>query len=180
MRKLLKDRHRLRCAYRVEIRPLLVATIQRLPQRTIESILPIPGTVSPRVALHTPFGPSKTAVPPITSRSVQPSMVVGFVSGTGVGFRDFVGSTAGGCLGMNDSEVRPLRFELSCAVIAEEVCNVARSDLGEASGEAGKEVSFSTGTDVGLTKTEAEFNPQIHPRQMASPNKNAPVIIVTA
>jgi len=29
--------------YRVEIRPLLVATIQRLPQRTIESIFPTPG-----------------------------------------------------------------------------------------------------------------------------------------
>src|SRR5215470_8248446 len=97
--------------YRVEIRPLLVATIQRLPQRTIESIFPTPGTVSPRVALHTPFGPSRTAAPSRTSRRVQPSMVVGFVSGTGAGFLEtFVRSTAGG-----DSEVWTPRFELSCA-----------------------------------------------------------------
>ena len=80
---------------RVDIRPLLVATIQRLPQRTIESIFPRPGTVSPRVAFHTPFGPSKTAVPPLTSRMVHPSIVVGLVSGTGAGLVEiFVRSTA--------------------------------------------------------------------------------------
>jgi hypothetical protein len=71
--------------YCVEMRPLLVATIQWLPQRTIESTLPTPGTVSPRVALQIPPGPSKTAVPPTTSRTVQPSIVVGFVSGVGAG-----------------------------------------------------------------------------------------------
>jgi hypothetical protein len=70
--------------YGVETRPLLVATIQRLPQRTIESTFPNPGTVSPLVARHCPLGPSKTAVPPTTSRTVHPSMVLGFVSGTGV------------------------------------------------------------------------------------------------
>jgi hypothetical protein len=70
-------------AYGVETRPLLVATIQRLPHRTIESTFPNPGTVSPLVARHCPLGPSKTAVPPTTSRTVQPSMVVGLVSGTG-------------------------------------------------------------------------------------------------
>src|SRR6266851_2156840 len=80
---------------RVEIRPLLVATIQRLPQRTIESIVPTPGTVSPRAAFHVPFGPSNTAVPPLTSRTVHPSMVVGLVSGTGAGLGEtFVCSTA--------------------------------------------------------------------------------------
>jgi hypothetical protein len=71
--------------YGVEIRPLLVATIQRLPQRTIESTFPNPGTVSPLVALNIPSGPSKTAVPPTTSRTIQPSIVLGRVSGTAVG-----------------------------------------------------------------------------------------------
>src|SRR5437867_4395049 len=68
--------------YGVAINPLAVATIQRLPQRTIESIRPTPGTESPRVTVQTPSGPSRIAVPPRTSRTVQPSMVVGLVSGT--------------------------------------------------------------------------------------------------
>jgi hypothetical protein len=75
--------------YGVEIKPLLVATTKRLPQRTIESTLPTRGTVCPGVTLQTPFGPSITAVPLITSRSVQPSMVVGLVSGVGVSFFGF-------------------------------------------------------------------------------------------
>ena len=96
-RPLLDDRHAWRSAfalqlalvtvtfdyYGVAINPLAVATIQRLPQRTIESIRPIPGTVSPRVAIRTPSGPSRTTVPPRTSRTVQPSIVVGLVSGAG-------------------------------------------------------------------------------------------------
>src|SRR5262249_10970233 len=69
----------------VEIRPLVVATIQRLPQRTTESIRPIPGTVSPCAARQAPLGPSSTTVPPTTSRIVQPSIVVGRVSGTATG-----------------------------------------------------------------------------------------------
>src|SRR3954471_15733067 len=69
----------------VEIRPLLVATIQRLPQRTTDSTRPIPGTVSPCAARQTPPGPSSMAVPPTTSRIVQPSIVVGLVSGAGAG-----------------------------------------------------------------------------------------------
>src|SRR5437660_4638448 len=72
-----------RLFYGVAINPLAVATIQRLPQRTIESMRPTPGTVSPRVTVQTPSGPSRIAVPPRTSRTVQPSMVVGLVSGTG-------------------------------------------------------------------------------------------------
>ena len=72
--------------YGVEIKPLLVATTKRLPQRTIESTLPTPGTVCPGVTFQTPFGPSITATPFTTSRSVQPSIVVGLVSGVGVGF----------------------------------------------------------------------------------------------
>jgi hypothetical protein len=72
--------------YGVEIKPRLVATTKRFPQRTIESTRPIPGTVCPGVTLQTPFGPSITAVPLTTSRSVQPSMVVGLVSGVGVSF----------------------------------------------------------------------------------------------
>src|SRR5262249_34061410 len=60
----------------VEIRPLVVATIQRLPQRTIESILPISGTVSPCAARQTPLWPSSTTVPPPTPRIVPPSVRV--------------------------------------------------------------------------------------------------------
>jgi hypothetical protein len=73
--------------YGVEIKPLLVPTTKRLPQRTIESTLPTPGTVWPGVTFQTPFGPSITATPFTTSRSVQPSIVVGLVSGVGVSFR---------------------------------------------------------------------------------------------
>ncbi len=72
-----------RSGYGVVINPLLVATIQRLPQRTIDSIRPNAGTVFPAATLKTPLGPSSTAVPPATSRTVQPSIVIGFVSGTG-------------------------------------------------------------------------------------------------
>jgi hypothetical protein len=72
--------------YGVEIRPWLVATIQRSPQRRIESILPTPGTVSPRLTFQMPLGPSKIAIPFVTSRIVHPSIVVGLVSGIGVSF----------------------------------------------------------------------------------------------
>ena len=80
--------------YGVEIRPLLVATIRRLPHRKIDSILPTPGTVSPRVTRQVPLGPSNTAVPFVTSRSVQPLMVVGLVSGTGANFTGACNSCA--------------------------------------------------------------------------------------
>ena len=50
----------------------------------MDSTLPTPGTVCPRVALQTPLGPANTAVPFTTSRSVQPSMVFGRVSGVGL------------------------------------------------------------------------------------------------
>jgi len=44
-----------------------------------------------------PFGPSKTAVPPITLRTVQPLMVAGLVSGTATGRAEsFAGSTTVG------------------------------------------------------------------------------------
>lgn len=69
-------------AYGVEINPRAVATIQRLPQRTIESIRPMPGITSPRAAIRIPSGPSSTAVPPRTSRTAHPPIVVGLVSGT--------------------------------------------------------------------------------------------------
>src|SRR5262249_50292168 len=39
--------------------------------------------MSPRATRQTPSGPSRTAVLPMTSRTVHPSMVVGLVSGTG-------------------------------------------------------------------------------------------------
>ena len=83
------------------MRPLLVTTIQWLPQRTINSTLPTRGTVSPRVALHVPSGPSRTAVAPETSRTVQPSMVAGLVSGNGVWLGNISGARgrirAAGC-----------------------------------------------------------------------------------
>src|SRR5215510_1324089 len=69
--------------YGVEISPLLVATIQRFPQRTIESTLPAPGRTSPRATLQMPLGPWTTAVPFATSFTIQPGIVVGGVSGTG-------------------------------------------------------------------------------------------------
>ncbi len=72
--------------YGVEIKPVLVATTKRLPQRTIESTRPTPGSVCPGITFQTPFGPSITAVPLTTSRSVQPAMVVGLVSGVKVSF----------------------------------------------------------------------------------------------
>ena len=68
------------------MRPLLVATIKRRPQRTIDSTLPTPGTVSPRIAFQMPLGPSKTAVPLVMPRRVQPGIVAGGVSGHGVSF----------------------------------------------------------------------------------------------
>ena len=68
----------------VVIRPLLVATTHRLPQRTMESIRPTPGTVSPTDTFRMPSGPCSTAVPPNTFRTVQPAIVSGLVSGVGV------------------------------------------------------------------------------------------------
>ena len=80
--------------YGVEIRPLLVATIRRFPQRKINSTRPTPGIMSPLDTLRMPSGPSKTAVPFATSRSVQPSIVVGLVSGVAASLTQFCRSTA--------------------------------------------------------------------------------------
>jgi hypothetical protein len=59
---------------------------KRLPQRTIASALPTPGTVCPSVTLQIPLRPCSSAGPLVTSRSVQPGMVVGLVSGAGATF----------------------------------------------------------------------------------------------
>src|SRR4051812_34660521 len=64
------------CSYCVEIRPLLVATIHRLPHRIIESIRPTSGTVSRRDTFRVPLGPSKTAKVPSVSLMNQPGIVV--------------------------------------------------------------------------------------------------------
>src|SRR6478735_4691017 len=45
-----------------------------------------PPTYGVEIRQVLPLGPSNTAVPFITSRSVQPSMVAGLVSGTGANF----------------------------------------------------------------------------------------------
>src|SRR5262249_47136418 len=75
----------------------------RLPQRKIARILPAPGTVSPRATLTLPPGPSRTAVPLTISRRLQPSMVVGRVSGTGAVMRGsgsgFATAAGRGCAG---------------------------------------------------------------------------------
>ena len=104
--------------YGVEIRPLLVATIRRLPHRKIDSIFPTPGTVSPRVTRQVPLGPSNTAVPFITSRSVQPSMVVGLVSGTGANFTGACRSRALGPIdvGWCSASFNNLRIEFGLAL----------------------------------------------------------------
>ncbi len=71
-------------AQSVVIKPLLVATSKRLPQRTMESIRPAPGTVSPTDTLWIPSGPCNRTVPPDTCLTLQPSIVFGLVSGVGV------------------------------------------------------------------------------------------------
>src|SRR5271165_5612539 len=53
-----------RATHGVEISPDSVATIQRSPQRTIDSSRPTPGTMSPRAALKLRSGPSRIAVLP--------------------------------------------------------------------------------------------------------------------
>ena len=68
--------------YGVAIKPEVVETTQRLPHRTTESMRPTPGTVSPRITFRTPLGPWRTIASPRTSRTTQPSMVIGRVSGT--------------------------------------------------------------------------------------------------
>src|SRR5262245_46015838 len=114
-------------------------------------------------------------------------MVVGLVSGTGAGLAEtFVRSTGGGLIACFVSEVWAPRFDGSGAlmvavvlVFADEPCTLSRSDLAEASGGFAEEATFSTKSDAGLMKKESEFNPTIHPRQRASANNNAPIIIVT-
>jgi hypothetical protein len=94
-------------AHCVVIRPLLVETIQRPPHRTMESTLPSPGTVSPRAAFQMPpAGPSNVAVPSTTFRNVQPSIVVGLVSGTGTSLRLFF--PAGFCFAITGSGITAL------------------------------------------------------------------------
>ena len=51
-------------SYCVEIKPPVVTTIQRLPQRVIESIRPTPGTWSPGFTVQTPSVPTSTAASP--------------------------------------------------------------------------------------------------------------------
>jgi len=74
------------------MRPLLVATIHRFPQRTIDSIFPSSGNVSPGTTFfRTPLGPCKTAVLPTTSCTIQPAIVVGLVSGNGTALEEGFG-----------------------------------------------------------------------------------------
>jgi hypothetical protein len=64
----------------VAIKPLAVATIQRLPQRTIIDT-PDPGSVA--ACCHSnPIGP-REQLPASNIKNVQPSIVVGLVSGAG-------------------------------------------------------------------------------------------------
>ena len=171
-----------RTCYRVEIRPLLVATIQRLPQRTIESIFPTPGTVSPRVAFQMPLGPSRTAVPPLTSRIVQPSIVVGLVSGTGVGLVEtFVRSAASPAALFFGNKTKCVvfapRFEVSCArpiPVAVAVGLVGEPGTSSRSDLAGSALTCLTRSEVGVVLKKFELAPT-HPRPRQS--NDAPVII---
>jgi hypothetical protein len=52
----------------------VVTTIQRLPQRVIESIRPSAGTESPGLTVQARSPPTSTAVAPYTSRTIQPSI----------------------------------------------------------------------------------------------------------
>jgi hypothetical protein len=178
-------------SYRVEIRPLLVATIQRLPQRTIESIFPTPGTVSPRDAFQIPLGPSRTAVPPLTSRIVQPSIVVGLVSGTGVGLVETCVLSAAGpaalvfCFFGNRTKcvVFAPRFGVSCARpipvavavgLVSEPGTSRRSDLARSAGAA-DESTCLTRSEVGVALKKFELAPtQPRPRQ-----SNDALVIIT-
>ena len=56
------------------MRPLVVTTIQRLPQRVIESIRPSAGTKSPGLTVQARSPPTSTAVAPYTSPTIQPSI----------------------------------------------------------------------------------------------------------
>src|SRR5262249_43154187 len=135
---------------------------------------------------------TKTTVPPLTSRIVHPSMVVGLVSGTAAGLvGPFVPSTAVGCgapvacFDSNEPVVWAPRFEVSCALVvaaivfADEPCTASRSDLAAWGGSA-EELTLSTGSDAGLVLKESKLNPPTHPRKRASTNDNTPVIIVMA
>jgi len=122
---------------------------------------------------------------------VHPSIVVGFVSGTGAGLVEtFVRSTAGGCGALvacfvsKESVVWAPRFEVSCVlliavamVFADEPCIASRSDLSASGGSA---ESLLTGSDADLTVKKSKFNPSIHPKQSSSAKNNAHVIIVMA
>src|SRR5258708_14680858 len=67
--------------YCVAINPLAVAMTQRLPQRTVDWRRRSGGMVSRRAAIRIPSGPLRTAVPSLTSTTVQPGIVAGLVSG---------------------------------------------------------------------------------------------------
>ena len=77
------------------------------------------------------------------------------------------------------------RFEVSSAlmlavalVFADEPCNASRFESAKASGGSAEEVAFSLESEAGLMNKESEYNPAIHPRQSASAN-DAAVMIVT-
>src|SRR4029450_6891112 len=160
--------------------------IQRFPQRTIESIFPTPGTVSPSVALQMPFGPSKTAVPPSTSRTVHPLMVVGFVSGTGADLvKRFVRSTAGGdgvlatCFLSDESAVGALPWDVSWTLL-DVLTLEGNSCTGLAAMAAVEDVIRSTDGKSALKAKKSEFSPPTHPRQRAKANKTVAASVVTA
>jgi hypothetical protein len=134
--------------------------------------------VSPRVAFHTPFGPTKTAVPPLTSRMVHPSIVVGFDSGTGAGLVEtFVRSTAvdcgvlAACFVSNESTVCAPRFDVSWALlgaVTSVLADASCSDLAAAGRSSAEGLTVLAGSDAGLRVKKSEFNPPVHPMKRAN------------
>src|SRR6187401_499848 len=116
--------------------------------------------MSPRVAFHTPFGPTKTAVPPLTSRMVHPSIVVGLVSGTGAGLVEtFVRSTAvdcgalAACFVSNELAVCAPGFDVSWALLGAVtivLADASRSGLAAAGRSSAERLTVLTGSDADL------------------------------
>jgi hypothetical protein len=98
--------------------------------------------MSPGVPLQMPVGPSKTAVPLVTSRSIQSSMAVGFVSGVGVRCVSFCNGGDGVFCWMSGS------IACSVATLSEVSCLVAISSALR-SGEVAAAVGAGTVSGVG-------------------------------
>ena len=149
------------------------------PSARSSSILPTPGTVSPRLARQTPLGPSSTTEPPLTSRTVQPSMVAGLVSGTGVGRLEpfgFSATAAGGaaafCFAGAVSWARPVAAGGGRRSVAGPF--ISRR-MGSGASAGGPACLTSSGT--GSPRRAPQLEPPIHPRLRPRNSNAAPARI---